>query len=127
MNEQKWTLRTEFSNDDIKHALKYNPQVNILYDNIAGLIAEVCGHNDEDNWYWLGQLKDGSFFSAIGGCDYTGWDCQSSVTSWVANTLEECLRLMLENDFGGLHEQKMKNLCEQVRGEQPFGLEIIEP
>jgi len=35
------------------------------------------GANDESDWYWI-LTVDGKTYYATGGCDYTGWDCQSS-------------------------------------------------
>lgn len=37
------------------------------------------GMNEEANWVWHVTLTDGSIWVAEGGCDYTGWDCQSNM------------------------------------------------
>lgn len=62
------------------------------------------GENDGPDWIIYGRLKDGRFFSARGGCDYTGWDCQASNSGDVAATLEDIVRFGLtteeRNRFG---------------------------
>lgn len=35
------------------------------------------GEHDCKDWIWRITTEDGSEWVAIGGCDYTGWDCQS--------------------------------------------------
>jgi len=45
---------------------------------IAELLAELEGENDERDWHWLVKLENGKVAYLRGGCDYTGWDCQSS-------------------------------------------------
>lgn len=62
--------------DDIKYAFIYNSLEKRLGD-IDVIVAEVCGENDGVDWYWILQMKDNTFSWARGGCDYTGWDCQS--------------------------------------------------
>jgi hypothetical protein len=85
----------------------------------------VPGHNDEDEWYWLGRLKDGRFFGAIGGCDFTGWDCQSGLISFLSLLPDKCLDLMEASHKEAGHLSKMANLRKQFNGEQPFGLEVV--
>lgn len=124
MLQVKAELKTEFSNDDIRRALSYNGQEVLKYEDIAGLLAEAPGHNDEDEWYWVGQLKDGRFFAAVGGCDYTGWDCQSHLNSWVHANLSEVLKDMVLSDSGKLHVAKVDAIADQLDGRLPFGLEV---
>lgn len=65
-----------YGGDDINYAFDCNGLANRLSD-IDVIVAEVCGENDGFNWHWILQMKDGTFSYATGGCDYTGWDCQS--------------------------------------------------
>jgi len=44
---------------------------------IVGLLCVEAGENDERPWIWLVALDNGAHWWAVGGCDYTGWDCQS--------------------------------------------------
>lgn len=45
---------------------------------VVRLIACSAGVNDELDWLAVGEWDDGNFFVLSAGCDYTGWDCQSS-------------------------------------------------
>lgn len=35
------------------------------------------GEKDEEQWIWRVNTDNGNYF-VVAGCDYTGWDCQSS-------------------------------------------------
>jgi hypothetical protein len=43
---------------------------------IQALVMVVQGERDRTDWTWL-VLINGTWWAATGGCDYTGWDCQS--------------------------------------------------
>lgn len=59
-------------------------------------VKELCGisdgENDERDWIVWGLLRDGRYFIARGGCDYTGWDCRASNSGDVASSREELVR-----------------------------------
>lgn len=71
---------------DLVACLEYNPQ-RFGPQDIQQVLAVIEGENDGANWHWVLQLKpesavDGKWFAYLtGGCDYTGWDCQSSASS----------------------------------------------
>lgn len=50
------------------------------------IVAFVCiehgehGENDGADWVWLVRYADDTIYRFQGGCDYTGWDCQSDLT-----------------------------------------------
>jgi hypothetical protein len=46
---------------------------------IVGFVMEQEGENDGQSWIWQVTFEDGSVWIADGSCDYTGWDCQSSI------------------------------------------------
>lgn len=71
--------------------LEYNPQPFNLFD-VERVLAVVEGENDGPDWHWVVQLKDGRFAYLQGGCDYTGWDCQSSADTAFYATAEEAAR-----------------------------------
>lgn len=56
------------------------------------------GEKDEKDWIIYGQLKDGRWFSARGGCDFTGWDCRASNSGDVAATKQDIIRFGLTDD-----------------------------
>lgn len=73
---------------DLDACLEYNPQpFNIL--DIERVLAVWSGENDGDDWRWIILLRDGRYVFLQGGCDYTGWDCQSWATSEFAETAEQ--------------------------------------
>ena len=110
---------------DLEAYLRYNTDCFTLED-IVNIHAEVSGHNDEDNWYWIIELKpviNKPFLLTSAWCDYTGWDCSSGGSSQVAASAEEAAMLAPETeDYTG--RKIRQNLLAQIRGEQPFGLEV---
>ena len=44
-----------------------------------GLAKYEQGERDGQSWRWYLKLLDGRKFDIEGSCDYTGWDCQSSL------------------------------------------------
>ena len=72
-------------------------------DDVSEIFGQVEGENDGDDWIVYGRLKDGRFFVARGGCDYTGWDCQASNGGSVAKSREDIERF-------GLTEQDRRRL-----------------
>ena len=46
---------------------------------ITNLVMVQQGANDESDWIWHVTFDDGTTWVAQGGCDYTGWDCQSNL------------------------------------------------
>lgn len=59
-------------------------------------VARVFAMWDNDDQEWsgwvVGQLKDGRYFHASGGCDYTGWDCQAYNRGSTYETQDEFIR-----------------------------------
>jgi hypothetical protein len=92
-------------------------------EDIYNLHANIPGHNDEDSWYWILELRDGRFLLVQASCDYTGWDCQSSGASWEAPTASEAALLAPEREDSTAREIR-RNLLAQLSGEQPFGIEV---
>ncbi len=69
---------------ELTACLNYNPQP-FAESDIAEVLAVWEGQNDGDDWRWILRLKDGRFVFLQGGCDYTGWDCQS----WAHSSFHE--------------------------------------
>jgi len=67
-------------------------------EDVAAIIAMEDGEKDEKDWIIYGILKDGRYFSARGGCDYTGWDCQASNSGDVAKTITDIEKFGLTDD-----------------------------
>lgn len=65
-------------NDDLQFAIRSNPtEINECCGIIDKVFAEITGERDEKDWHWLVGFQDGKVGYITGGCDYTGWDCQS--------------------------------------------------
>jgi len=65
---------------DLSAALEYNPGSGRNEEDIKRVLAIHEGERDEEDWVWLVEFVDGERGLYIGGCDYTGWDCRSSLT-----------------------------------------------
>lgn len=74
---------------DLYACLEYNPQGAFTVKDIDRVLAVFEGKNDEEDWRWVLLLKDGRYVFLQGGCDYTGWDCQSWASHTFAETPEE--------------------------------------
>lgn len=90
-DEQREAMNVDY---DFIACVEYNPQPFNLAD-VAIVLAVWEGKNDEDDWRWVAKLQDGRFVFLQGGCDYTGWDCQSWATSQFAETPEEAAKFAL--------------------------------
>lgn len=65
---------------DFMYGNQYNTPRELERALAVGITNFICLHhgaNDEDAWVWSVHLGDGSEWIVTGGCDYTGWDCQS--------------------------------------------------
>ena|SRR3990167_4569033 len=69
--------------------LENNPQKGFGVDDIQQVLGVWEGEHDGDDWRWILSLKDGRFVFLQGGCDYTGWDCQSWAKSNFTTTALE--------------------------------------
>lgn len=118
--------KNNYDSDDIKYAFGNNGLTNRLKD-IDVIVAEVCGQNDDDDWYWILQLKDGSFAWAVGGCDYTGWDCQSSCDLKDGfSTPQEAIDDLKLSTYESRENIKLC-LEKQIKDELPFAMYTSNP
>lgn len=61
--------------------------------DVLRVVAKSEGQNDGPPWLIVFESVTGEFVFVMAGCDFTGWDCQSSGKSWWASslgTLEQC-------------------------------------
>jgi hypothetical protein len=68
----------------------------------------------ETECFGVFRLKDGRFAAVTASCDTTGWDCQAGNTMTVGETLEDVIRLGLEQS----HREKLKDQLEAVLGDE---------
>ncbi len=67
-------------------------------EDVAEILGIQEGENDGLDWIVYGLLKDGRYFIASGGCDYTGWDCQAGNDGNVAETKDNLIRFAMSDD-----------------------------
>jgi hypothetical protein len=67
-------------------------------EDVESIRGQVEGKNDGPDWIVWGKLKDGRYFLAYAGCDYTGWDCQAGNYGAVASTEETLIRFGMTDD-----------------------------
>jgi hypothetical protein len=72
--------------------------------DVKKILGLAEGERDEADWVVYGKLKDGRYFVARGGCDYTGWDCRAGNSGDVASSRADIERFGLtteeRNRFG---------------------------
>lgn len=67
-------------------------------DDVVEVLGISEGEHDEADWVGIFRLKDGRILYVSAGCDYTGWDCQSSgVADWRDN-LDDVIRELCTDD-----------------------------
>ena len=63
--------------EDLGHAAANNDTGPLVIGAVVQDIEMIeQGQNDGGEWTWRVEV-DGEVWYAVGGCDYTGWDCQS--------------------------------------------------
>jgi len=67
-------------------------------EDVAHISKMEDGDHDGPDWVVYGQLRDGRWFVARGGCDYTGWDCQAGNSGDVAGTKADIERYGLTQE-----------------------------
>jgi hypothetical protein len=106
-------------NDDLWYALEFNHPQSFLPEDIKDIMAEVPGENDEFSWWWILKLGAKKYTLLEGSCDYTGWDCQSSINEYpIVNTAIKA------SQFAPIIEDYSKraiqpNLIAQLKGQFP--------
>ena len=112
--------KTHHENDDLWYAIEYNG-ISVPTDSIVDIIAEIPGENDEYDWWWVLNIDGKGFMLFSGGCDCTGWDCQSSVEEHgFFETALQAAKAAPEAEKYTKRSIK-KWLIEQVEGTRPFG------
>lgn len=79
---------------DLRAAIEYNPG-EVAFEDIGAILFELTGEHDGAGYHWIVGLRDGCFAYLEGGCDFTGWDCQSHLNYHRAATLDEALALVV--------------------------------
>ena len=109
---------------DLSACLEYNPQEGFNLLDIKQVLAVHEGENDEANWHWLIKLNNRKVVYLEGGCDYTGWDCQSDATSIICDSITEALHNVKDQNIlidlkTQLKSNKTKTWHEKMENEMP--------
>ena len=106
-------------NDDLWYAIENNTPEKFSRDDIADIVVEVPGENDEFAWWWVLQLKNGKHVLLAASCDYTGWDCRSGIDfEEVYDTAEQATEAAPEKEeYSG--RAIRQNLVGQLNGQYP--------
>lgn len=102
--EQKVLIDTICENSDWRHVFSFangtegSPSVcegggrcsrkDFDAEDVTKVLAYDEGENDGPAWIIIVELRDSRFAFITAGCDFTGWECQSSGSAWVSNSLE---------------------------------------
>lgn len=87
---------------DLLSACEYNSYPS---QRIESLLAVIDGERDTTDWHWIVRLVDGRFAYITGGCDYIGWDCQSSLDIFEEDTIDASMRQVGEAERDELAAQ----------------------
>lgn len=109
--------------DDLKSAFHYHIS-SPSFSEVESILAQIPGEADGADWNWIVGLKGNKYGLATGGCDYTGWYCQSSATIRIFDTPEEAAKSA--SDYRRHRLNVAGQLLKQLTGEQPYAL-YIEP
>lgn len=86
---------------DLPACLNYNEQPGFGLADVVEILAVFEGENDSFEWRWILKLSKGRFALLKGGCDYSGWDCQSGADSEITRTAAQAVKLIRSEKFQG--------------------------
>ena len=104
--------------ETIRYALDENPSLLVKFEDIVSLERFALTADraifDGDDLAAVVRLKSGGYAALEGGCDYTGWDCQSSldVTRW--KTAEKAFTMGITQDGRSHIERSEAALAEET-------------
>ena len=102
---------------DLRACLEFNPVDEFDIKDIDKVVAVWEGANDGDMWRWIVHMKDGCFVFLIGGCGYTGWDCQSWLGYFIADSAIDAAQLALAEIVVNPADLSLAQKCKLVLGE----------
>ncbi len=101
--------------DDLRAAIDEHLELSV--GDVVDVVAQVPGEADEANWYWIVRLGTGRWALITGGCDYTGWECQSHADLFTAESPEAAAALAKDTPS---RRNVSIQLLAQLRGTQPY-------
>lgn len=114
---------------DLESNFSYNYDISwpFVLAEIHSVKAAIFGENDGANWHWIVELCDGRFGYVEGGCDYTGWDCQSGGSAKVFDSLKEATDQVPEKEDGYNRGNLREHIQKQLDGVESYGVIVILP
>lgn len=83
--------------ESLECALTYNPQGWGISDIESVALAIDNSHEkDEPDYTWILGMKSGEWYAVRGWHDYTGWDCQSGLSTEKYKTREEAFATLVD-------------------------------
>lgn len=106
---------------DLQECAKYGNGFD--FGDIEKSLACLFGENEGPSWHYVVKLKNGKYAYLTGWCDYTGWGCQEGGESKLASTALKAANCAPEDEQYG-HKNVRKQLIAQIKGKQPYGLQV---
>jgi hypothetical protein len=76
-------------------ALGYHPQEEWRAMDLEEIVVDIDNGSDEPSFTWVLKAK-GKWMAVRGWHDYTGWDCQSGLSTETYPSKEEALRTLVD-------------------------------
>ena len=115
-----WDLATCLYHNDVDFPTAKDLRLTIM--DIVKVRAVWVGENDGDNWRWIIQVDKASplyaltrYVLLVGGCDYTGWDCQSWAGAKVAKSPIDAAKQALDDPYGDKRKDVVDSLLLQLK------------
>lgn len=102
---------------DLSYAVEYNDVAPFRLQDVAYVLAALMGERDGPNYHWVIAMKDHTYAYVEGGCDYTGWDCQSHASADIYTSLRETMEAVEKDSGSTVHDL----LQRQLIGKASFG------
>ena len=102
---------------DLSYAVEYNDVQPFRLEDVAYVLAALMGENDGPDYHWIIAMRDHTYAYVSGGCDYTGWDCNSNANAQIFVSLKEALSAVEKDASVDIR----KLLTRQLTGENSFG------
>ncbi len=102
---------------DLSYNAEYNDLAPFRLEDVAYVLAALMGENDGPDFHWIVAMKDHTYAYVSGGCDYTGWDCQSGGSAEIFVSLREAMSAVEKSSSPEIR----KLLKQQLTGEKSFG------
>lgn len=99
----------ELQDWNLECALREHPQFWSLSDvETVALAVDNSDEKDEPDYTWILKLKGGQWLAVRGWHDYTGWDCQSGLTTEKYASESDAFRTLVDWERDVMEKQAAK-------------------